>query len=123
MKRIICFSQENHFLLSCYFKRFLLKTCSYVTKGCISDPAASEIRLFVTLINGSKPFPNITKSSILHVAGSKIRACYLIFYWIVVFCYLESENSGSYSHFLGNWICYFINCRNYRRGIPYQLNS
>ena len=123
IKRIMFFSQENRILLFYYFGKFLLNTCSYVTKSGISDSTASKIRFFVTLFNGSKPFPNITKSSILDVAGSEIRVCYLIFYWIVLFCYLESENSGPYSHLHGNWACYLINCRNYRRGMPYQQNS
>ena len=80
----MCFSQENRFLLSYCFGKFLLNTCSYVTKSRISDPTASKIRFFMTLVNGSKPFTNITKRSILDVAGSKIRVCYLIFNWIVV---------------------------------------
>ena len=119
----MCYFQENRFLSFYYFGKFLLNTCSYVTKSGISDSTASKIRFFVTLFNGSKPFPNITKSSILDVAGSEIRVCYLIFYWIVLFCYLESENSGPYSHLHGNWDCYFINCWNYRRGMPYQQSS
>ena len=110
----MCFSQENHVLLLYYFGKFWLNTCSYVTKSRISDPTASKIRFFVTLVNSSKPFTNITKSSILDVAGSKMCACYLIFYWFVLFCYLESENSGSYSHPHENWAWYFINCRNYK---------
>ena len=80
----MCFSQENRFLLSYCFGKFFLNTCSYVTKSRISDPTASKIRFFMTLVNGSKPFTNITKRSILDVAGSKISVCYLIFYWIVV---------------------------------------
>ena len=119
----MCFSQENRFLLSYYFGKLLLNTCSYVTKSRASDATPSKISFFVTLVDGSKPFTNITKSSILDVAGSEIRVCYLIFYWIVLFCYLESENSGPYSHLHGNWACYLINCRNYRRGMPYQQNS
>ena len=98
----MCFSQENRFLLFYYFGKFFLNTCSYVTKSRISDPTASKIRFFVTLVNGSELFTNITKSSIVDVAGSEIRVCYLIFYWIVLFCYLESENSGPYSHLHGN---------------------
>ena len=88
----MCFSQENRYSLVYYFGNVLLNICSYVTKSRISDPTASKISFFVTLFNGSKPFTNITKSSILDVAGSKICVCYLIFYWIVLFCYLESEN-------------------------------
>ena len=114
----MCFSQENRYLLVYYFGNVLLNICSYFTKSRISDPTASKISFFVTLFNGSKPFTNITKSSILDVAGSKICVCYLIFYWIVLFCYLESENTGSYIHLHGNWACYFINCWNYRRGMP-----
>ena len=120
IKRIIFFSQENHILLFYYFGKFLLNTCSYVTKSRISDPTASKIRFFVTLVNGSKPFTNITKSSILDVTGYEIRVCYLIFYWIVLFCYIESENSGPYSNLHGNWACYFINYRNCRSGMLYQ---
>ena len=116
----MCFSQENRFLSFYYFGKFLRNTCSYVTKSRISDTTESKIRFFVTLVNDSKLFTNITKSSILDVAGSEICVCYLIFYVIVLFCYLESENSGPYSHLHENWACYFINCRNYTRGMPYQ---
>ena len=86
------FSQENRVLLFTILENFCL------TKSRISDPTASKLRFFVTLVNGSKPFTNITKSFILDVTGYEIRVCYLIFYWIVLFCYIESENSGPYSN-------------------------
>ena len=114
MKRIMCFSQENRFLSFYYFGKFLLNTCSYVTESCISAPTATKTRFFVTLVNGSKSLINIAKSSNLDVAGSEIRASYLMFYRIVLFCYLELENSGPYSHLHGNLTCYFINWRNYQ---------
>ena len=87
----MCLSQDNRFLLIYYFGKFLFDTCSYV----VSDTATSKIGVFVILANCWKPSTNITKSSILDVAGSEIRVCYQIFYRIVLFCYLESENSGS----------------------------
>ena len=102
MVLLMCFSEENRFLLFYYFEKFLFNTCSYFTKRCISDPAASKIGFFVTLVKGSNPLTNITKSSILDAAGSEIRVSYLIFYWIVLFCYLESGNSEPYSHLHGN---------------------
>ena len=96
------FSQENRFLLFYYFGKLLFSTCSYATKTRIADPTAPKIGFFVTLFNGSEPFTDITKNPILDVAGSEIPVCYLIFYRIVLFCYLEPGNSRPYSQLHGN---------------------